>query len=174
MFKYYLLLFGRNLQRQKLFSTINILGLSIGMASALLMYLYVNSELSHDRFHEKADRIYRVNQTFIWGEGNKAQFSSTGPGVSFALEAEIPEVEQVVRINTPGDFLMSYTNPKGEIKSFDQGKVFATDSNFFRVFTFPLLKGNPETALKNPQTMVMTESTAKKYFGDEDPMGKLV
>lgn len=174
MLKYYLLLFGRNLQRQKLFSTINILGLSTGMASALLMYLYVSSELSHDRFHEKADRIYRVNQTFIWGEGNKAQFSSTGPGVSFALEAEIPEAEQIVRINTPGDFLMSYTNSKGEVKSFDQGKVFATDSNFFKVFTFPLLKGNPETALRNPQTMVMTESVAKKYFGDEEPLGKLV
>ena len=67
MLKYYFLLFVRNLQRQKLFSFINILGLSVGMASALLMYLYVSSELSHDRFHTKADRIYRVNQTCIWG-----------------------------------------------------------------------------------------------------------
>ncbi|HTH56477.1 MAG TPA: ABC transporter permease [Cyclobacteriaceae bacterium] len=175
MLKYYFLLFGRNLQRQKLFSIINILGLSTGMASALLMYLYVSSELSHDRFHEKADRIYRVNQTFIWGVGgNKAQFSSTGPGVMFALEAEIPEVEQIVRINTPGDFLMSYTTPKGEVKSFGQGKVFATDSNFFKVFTFPLLKGNPETALRYPQTMVMTESASKKYFDGEDPLGKMI
>src|SRR5260221_7907530 len=174
MLKYYLLLFTRNIQRQKLFSFINILGLSTGMASALLMYLYVSSELSHDRFHEKADRIDRVNQTFIWGEGNKAQFSRTGPGVLFALEAEIPEAEQIVRINTPGDFLMTYTTPKGEVRSFDQGKVFATDSNFFKVFTFPLIKGNPETALRYPQTMVMTESVAKKYFGDEEPLGKLV
>lgn len=174
MLKYYLLLFGRNIQRQRLFSFINILGLSVGMASALLMYLYVSSELSHDRFHEKADRIYRVNQTFIWGEGNKAQFSSTGPGVMFALEAEIPEAEQIVRINTPGDFLMTYTTAKGEVRSFDQGKVFATDSNFFKVFTFPLIKGNPETALRYPQTMVMTESVAKNYFGDEEPLGKLV
>ncbi|MBI3482384.1 MAG: ABC transporter permease, partial [Bacteroidetes bacterium] len=174
MLKYYLLLFSRNLQRQKLFSFINILGLSVGMTSALLMYLYVSSEFSHDRFHQNANRIFRVNQTFIWGEGNKNQFSSTGPGVSFALEAEIPEVEQIVRINTPGDFLMSYTNSKKEIKSFDQSKVFAADSNFFQVFTFPLVKGNPLTALRNPQTLVMTESTAKKYFGDEDPLGKIV
>src|SRR6267154_2460140 len=147
MLKYYLLLFARNIQRQKLFSFINILGLSTGMASALLMYLYVSSELSHDRFHEKADRIYRVNQTFIWGEGNKAQFSSTGPGVSFALHDEIPEAEQIVRINTPGDFLMAFTNSAKEIKSFDQGHVFAADSNFFQFFTFPLLKGNAQTAL---------------------------
>lgn len=174
MLKYNLVLFIRNLKRQKLFSFINILGLSVGMASALIMYLYVSSELSHDRFHEKADRIYRINQTFIWGEGNKNQFSSTGPGVSFALEEEIPEVEQIVRINTPGDFLMSYTRPSREIISIDQSKVFAADSNFFQVFTFPLLKGNPETALRYPQTLVMTESTAKKYFGEEDAFGKLI
>jgi putative ABC transport system permease protein len=174
MFKYNLILFLRNIQRQKLFSFINILGLSVGMTSALLMYLYVSSEFSHDRFHANADRIYRVNQTFIWGEGNKNQFSSTGPGVSFALQDEIPEIEQIVRINTPGDFLMSYTNSAKEIRSFDQSKVFAADSNFFQFFTFPLLKGNAQTALRYPQTMVMTESTAKKYFGDEDPLGKMI
>jgi putative ABC transport system permease protein len=174
MLKYHLILFARKLQRQKLFSFINVIGLSVGMASALLMYLFVSNEFSYDRFHKNADRIYRVNQTFIWGEGNDHQFASTGPGVSFAVEAEIPEVEQVVRIHTPGDFLVSYTNAKGEIKSIDQDRIVAADSNFFQVFTFPLLKGNPQTALKNPQTLVMTESTAKKYFGDEDPLGKMV
>ncbi len=174
MTKYYLLLFFRNLQRQKLFSFINIFGLSVGMASAILMYLYVSNEFSNDRFHTLADRIYRVNQTFIWGEANDHQFSSTGPGVSFAVKQEIPEVEQFVRIHTPGDFLISYTNPKGQVSSIDQDKVLAADSNFFQVFTFPLLKGNPATALQHPQTLVMTESTAKKYFANEDPMGKLV
>jgi len=174
MIKYYLLLFVRKIQRQRLFAFINIVGLSVGMASALLMYLFVNHELSYDRFHKKANRIYRVNQTFIWGEGNKNQFSSTGPGVSFAVEAEIPEIEQVVRIHTPGDFLISYTNEQKEIISIDQSKVLAADSNLFQVFTFPLIKGNPLTALKNPHTLVMTESTAKKYFGNEDPVGKLL
>lgn len=174
MLKYNLILFFRKLQRQRLFSFINVIGLSVGMASALLMYLFVNNEFSYDRFHKNADRIYRVNQTFIWGEGNDHQFASTGPGVSFAVEAEIPEAEQVVRIHTPGDFLISYTNSKGEIISIDQEKVLAADSNFFQVFTFPLIKGNHQTALRNPQTLVMTESTAKKYFGNEDPLGKIV
>ncbi len=174
MLKYNLVLFIRNLKRQRLFSFINILGLSVGMASALIMYLYVSNEFGHDRFHKNADRIYRVNQTFIWGEGNDHQFASTGPGVSFAMEAEVPEVDQVVRIHTPGDFLISYTNKNGNVTSIDQNFVFAADSNFFSVFTFPLMKGNPETALKNPQTLVMTESTAKKYFGEEDPLGKMV
>ncbi len=174
MIKYYFLLFVRKIQRQKLFAFINILGLSVGMASALLMYLFVSDEFSYDQFHKNADRIYRVNQTFIWGEGNKNQFASTGPGVSFAVKAEIPEVEQVVRIHTPGDFLISYTDAKNEVKTFDQDKVLAADSNLFQVFTFPLLKGNPQTALRYPQTLVMTESTARKYFGDEDPLGKIV
>ncbi|HCW06464.1 MAG TPA: hypothetical protein DGG95_03755 [Cytophagales bacterium] len=174
MLTYNLILFFRKLQRQRLFSFINIIGLSVGMASALLMYLFVNHEFSFDRFHKNAERIYRVNQTFIWGEGNDHQFASTGPGVSFAVEAELPEVEQVVRIHTPGDFLISYTNSKGEIKSIDQEKVLAADSNFFQVFTFPLIKGNQQTALRNPQTLVMTESTAKKYFGEEDPLGKII
>jgi putative ABC transport system permease protein len=174
MIKYYLLLFVRNARRQKIFSFINVLGLSVGMASAILMYLYVSSEFNHDRFHEKADRIYRVNQTFIWGEGNNHQFASTGPGVSFAVESEIPEVEQIVRVHTPGDFLISYTHSSGQVTSIDQEKVLAADSNFFSVFTFPLLKGNPATALQNPQTLVMTESTARKYFGDEEPLGKIV
>jgi putative ABC transport system permease protein len=93
MLSYYLLFFLRNLQRQRLFSFINILGLSVGMTSAILMYLYVSSELSHDRFHVNADQVYRINQTFIWGEDNDHQFSSTGPGASYAIAQEIPEGE---------------------------------------------------------------------------------
>lgn len=174
MFKFSILLFFRNLHRQKLTSLILILGLTVGITSALLTYLFVKNELSYDRFHENADRIYRVNQTFIWGEGNDHQFASTGPGVSFALEAELPEVEQVVRIHTPGDYLMSYTNSRGQVTSIDQDHVLAADSNFFQVFTFPLIKGDPRTALVHPQTMVITQSTAAKYFGEEDPMGKMI
>lgn len=174
MLRYYFILFLRSLQRQRLFSFINILGLSVGMTSAILMYLYVSSELSHDRFHVNADQIYRINQTFIWGEENDHQFASTGPGVSYAIAQEIPEVEQVVRIHTPGDFLISYTDTKGQVTSIDQEKVLAADSNFFQAFTFPLVKGNPKTALQNPQTLVMTEAVAKKYFGSEEPLGKMV
>jgi putative ABC transport system permease protein len=174
MLKYSLLLFIRNLKRQKLFSTINIVGLSVGITSSILMYLYVSNEFSHDRFHVNADRIYRINQTFIWGENNDHQFASTGPGVSYALNAEVPEVAQTVSIHTPGNFLMSYTNAAGKVTSIDQEKVLAADSNFFQVFTFPLVKGNAITALRYPQTLVLTESTAKKYFGEEEPLGKLI
>src|SRR5688572_24463595 len=108
MIRYYLLLFIRNLKRQRMFSFINLLGLTTGIVSTLLIYLYVQHEFSHDRFHAKADRIYRINQTFIWGEDFNQIFSSTGPGVSHAVTAEIPEVEAITRAHTPGNSLITY------------------------------------------------------------------
>ena len=174
MFKNYFLLFIRNLKRQRLFSAINLLGLTISIVSTLLIYLYVRKELSFDRFHHDAERIYRVNQTFIWGEDSQAEFSSTGPGVAHALKEELPEIELITSIHTPGNFIVSYTNPSQDVISFEENKVLAGDSNFFRMFNFPVIKGNPETALMQANTLVMTESTATKYFGTENPIGKLL
>lgn len=174
MIKNYLVLFIRNLQRQKLFSFINLLGLTVSIVSTLVIYLYVRHEFSFDRFHKDADRIYRVNQTFIWGEGNDSQFASTGPGVATALKEELPEVELLTSIHTPGNFIVSYATPSNQIISFEEDKILAADSNFFKMFNFPFVKGNMETALLQANTLVMTESTAKKYFRGEDPIGKLI
>lgn len=174
MLKNYVVLFVRNLKRQRLFSIINLLGLTVSIASTVLIYLYVAQEFSYDRFHANADRIYRVNQTFIWGEADDAQFASTGPGVATALSEELPEVEKLTSIFTPGNFMISYTNPKGDIIYFEEDKVLAGDSNFFQLFNFPLLAGNSLTALQQANSIVLTEATAKKYFGTENPLGKLV
>ncbi|MBX2916586.1 MAG: ABC transporter permease [Cyclobacteriaceae bacterium] len=174
MIRNYLVLFLRNLSRQKLFSIINLLGLTVSISSAVMIYLYVRHEMSYDSFHNHADRIYRVNQTFIWGENDNNQFSSTGPGVATALRAELPEAELVTSIHTPGNFIISYTNPQGEVLVFEEDKILAADTNFFAMFNFPLLQGEPTNALRQANTMVMSESTAKKYFGDENPIGKLV
>lgn len=174
MIKHYLVHFFRSIQRQKLFSLINLLGLTAGITSALLIYQYAQHEFSYDNFHQHADRIYRVNQTFIWGENNDHEFASTGPGVAYAIKEELPEVQLISSIHTPGDQLITYTNPKKEVITFDQTNIFAADSNFFQLFNFPLVKGNPASALRQANTMVMTEKTAQKYFGNEDPMGKLV
>lgn len=174
MLRYSLLLFFRNLIRQKLFSAINLLGLTVSIACTLLIYLYVCHEFSYDTFHHHADRIYRVNQTFIWGENNTNQFASTGPGVAYAIREELPEVELITSIHTPGNFLVSYTTPQNDVRSFEENRVLAADSNFFRMFNFPLLKGTASTALTHANTVVMTASTAKKYFGDTDPVGQLV
>jgi putative ABC transport system permease protein len=174
MIKNYLLLFARNLRRQKLFSVINLLGLSVSIASTILIYLYVSHELSYDNFHPHTDRLYRVNQTFIWSEDRNALFSRTGPGVAHALVEELPEVEMVTSLHTPGDFIVSYVNPVNEVIAFEENKVFAADTNFFKIFNFPLVKGDPASAFSRANTLVMTQTTAERYFGKENPIGKLV
>ncbi|HQQ97139.1 MAG TPA: ABC transporter permease [Cyclobacteriaceae bacterium] len=169
----YLRLFFRNLRRQKLFSTINLLGLTVSMVSTTLIYLYVRHEFSYDQFHQHAERIYRVNQTFIWGENDNHQFASTGPGVAFALKEELPEVELLTSIHTPGNFLVSYQGTGTEVIN-EETNVLAADSNFFRMFNFPFVAGDPLAALNQAQGLVLTESAAHKYFGDINPIGKLL
>ncbi len=174
MLRNYLVLFARNLRRQKLFSIINLLGLTVGIASTLVIYLYVQNDFSHDRFHKNADRIFRVNQTnIIWGEKDQ-QLARTGPGVAHALKAELPEVEMITSIFDADNFLVSYVNASKQVFADDQENIFAADSNFFKTFSFQVVKGNSETCLLQPQSVVVTESTARKYFGKEEPLGKLL
>ena len=173
MLRNYFVLFFRNLTRQKLFSIFNVLGLTAGIATTLVIYLYVRGDFSHDRFHEHADRIYRVNQSNILGESDQ-QLARTGPGVANALKTELPEVEMITSLHTPGPFLVSYVNESNQVIADDQESIFAADSNFFRMFNFEITNGNRETCLLQPQTVVITEPTAKKYFGTEQPLGKML
>jgi putative ABC transport system permease protein len=117
---------------------------------------------------------YRVNQTFIWGENDQHQFASTGPGVAHAIKEELPEVELITSIYTPGDFLISYTSPDNTVTAIEQENILAADSNFFRMFSFAVLHGEREAPLEKANTLVMTKSTALKYFGSENAVGKLV
>ncbi|HZX72801.1 MAG TPA: ABC transporter permease, partial [Cyclobacteriaceae bacterium] len=174
MLKNYFVLFTRNLKRQRLFSTINLLGLTAGIVSTLLIYLYVQHEFSYDRFHVNADRIYRINQTFIWGDHDDKQFASLGPGVAYALNAEVPEIKEVVRIHPMTTTMVTNSENKNDIKAFEEAGILAVDSNFFRVFSFPLVKGSIETALQKPYAAILTASAAKKYFGTEEVIGKLL
>lgn len=174
MLRHYFIHFTRSLQRQRLFSLINVLGLTAGITSSLLIYLYASHEFSYDSFHPQAENIYRVNQTFIWGENNESEFASTGPGVAYAVKEELPEVKLMTSIYTPGDQLISHTNEKKEVIMFDQTNILAADSNFFEMFSFPLVIGNAASALRQANSIVMTEQTALKYFGDEEPIGKMV
>src|SRR6187401_2514920 len=139
MIKKYVLLFTRNLKRQKLFSIINLLGLTVSIASTLIIYLFVSHELSYDSFHPNVERLYRVNQTFIWSEDRTSQFSRTGPGVAHAMVEELPEVELVSSFHTPGDFIITYVQASGDVIAFEENKVLAADSNFFKVFNYPLI-----------------------------------
>lgn len=166
-------LFIRSIKRNRLFSFINILGLTVGFFAAILIYMYVQNELSYDTFHENGEQIYRVNQTFIWGEDNPNLFSSTGPGVGYAVKQEIPEAKEVVRVHTPELMPVRFKEGDKE-KFFNDEYVLAVDSNFFDVFTFPLVSGDANTALDQPHSIIITEQVAKQFFGNGDPMGRLI
>lgn len=167
MFSNYLKIAVRNLLKNKGFSFINILGLSVGMASAILILLWINHEMSYDQFHEKKDRIYEAwnKDTF----SGKLQCWNTTPKIfARTVERDFPEVEMATRVNWPSNFLFTI----GEKKLTVSGNI--VDSNFLNVFSFPLVKGDPNTVLKDMYSIVLTEKLAKSFFGEEDPMGKVV
>ncbi|MDQ4139940.1 MAG: ABC transporter permease, partial [Bacteroidota bacterium] len=168
MLSNYLKLAYRNLLRQKFYTAINVAGLTIGIACCLLIFMFVQNELSYDKFHAKGDRIYRLLRgSYTNGDHTGTPYTS-GPYAP-ALTADFPEdVQAAVRVMA-SNALVTYAD-----KSFKEDRFYLTDANFFQVFSFKLLKGNPQTALAEPHTLVITEAMAKKYFGDTDPMGKLV
>jgi len=166
MFKNYLKIALRNFLKHKGFSFINIFGLAIGVACCLLIVLFVLDEISYDQHHEKADHIYRVgirgfvNNTLFHGVVTPAPMAQT-------LVNEFPEVTAATRLRNFGFPVFRYGD-----KVFSEEKVFWVDQAFFDIFTVPFIKGDPKTALAQPNTIVLTRSMALKYFGDEDPVGK--
>jgi putative ABC transport system permease protein len=166
MFKSYLTIALRILRKQKIYTIINIAGLSVGIACSLFILLWVLDELSFDRFHKNADRIYRV--VFYKKEAGKEYYSAMSPApLAQALLDEIPEVLQATRISDSFQRFFRY-----EDKGFNESRVVFADPNIFAVLTIPLIRGDPETALSRPYSVVITQSMAEKYFGGEDPMEK--
>src|SRR5450432_3453928 len=155
----------RNLKKNKLYSFINIMGLTIGMTSCILIGLYIGHEWSYDRFHKNADRIVRVTMEYSNG-GTVGKYAQTGTRVGPQLKRTFPSVSAFAR-TLKFSRVISY---KGRI--FDEKNFLYADSAFFDVFSFKLLKGNPSTALNAPHQLVITESMAKKYFGADNPAGK--
>ena len=168
MLKNYLRVALRNLKRYKTFSFINIIGLAVGTACCILIFLYVSDELSYDKFNVNADRIYRV---YLQARIHNSDLNTaTAPApMGAAMLENIPEVENYTRVRNFGFPVMRYKH-----KAFSEEKFYWADSTFFDIFTVQFLEGNPKTALTKPNTVVLTEATAKKYFGDEDPMGKML
>lgn len=166
MFRNYLKIALRNIVRNKIFSIINILGLAIGLACFILIFLWVKDETGYDRFHENADRLYRLlqkdhaNPEFIW--------TTTPTPLGPVLKEKIPEVEAFTRFWFGGSLV------KYEDKIFFEDEIRLVDPYFFHMFTFPFVEGDIESALPNIDAIVLTESTARKYFGDEDPVGKML
>jgi len=158
----------RTLSRQKLYSTINILGFAIGIAACILILLYIRNELSYDRYHEKADRTYRLHvEGFVGGQEMRLA-NSSGP-VAPTLQRDYPFVEAFTRIRNIGYPVVRYAD-----KTFSEEKWFYVDSCFFDVFSVRVLAGDLGSALTQPNTVVLTESMARKYFGDENPVGQTI
>jgi putative ABC transport system permease protein len=167
VFKNYLKVALRNLFRNKLYSFLNIAGLAIGIACCVLILLYIQDELSFDRFHEKADRIYRVNSHFVIPE-RTMHFATTAHVQGPMLKDEYPEVENYTRFSSYG----SRRVIRYKENTFYEEKFIYADHTLFDVFSFKLIKGDPKDALVRPNSLVITEEMAEKYFGNEDPMGK--
>jgi putative ABC transport system permease protein len=168
MIKNYFLLAVKNFRKQRMFSLINVLGLSISIVCCMMIYLFVMNEFSFDTFHKNGKNIYRVMRVSTSSD-QPMEVAYLSPPYATALQNDYPDaVEKVVRISPDND-LITYNNI-----SFNEKKIYLVDSNFFSFFSFPLLKGDANTVLENPNSIVMTETTAKKYFGNEDPIGKVV
>ncbi len=155
----YLKIALRTLRKKPFYTGINILGLAIGMAACLLISLYVLDELSYDRFHEKADRIYRVTTQTDFN-GRESGNASTNYHIAEVIGSEIPEIEQTTRVQQ----LWKQTIGVND-QLFDEEEAIAADSNFFTFFTFPLVEGDPATALREPSSVVLTERLAQSLFG---------
>jgi len=166
MFKNYFLIAWRNLKNSKAFSFINISGLAIGLATCLLILLYVKDELSYDRYNEKADRIYRIDGDLKFA-GNHFVIAVAPEPMGATMKRDYPEVEQTVHFRSYGGVLVR----KGQ-QNIHEDKVVYTDSTLFSVFTLPMIQGDPVHALAEPKSVVITEKTAMKYFNSTDVVGK--
>ncbi|WP_343669425.1 ABC transporter permease [Chitinophaga sp.] len=167
MLKHYFRVALRHLRRQQIITVINILGLAIGMACCMLIVLFVRNEYGFDNFHPNGKNIYRVTNSFTKaGETNYG--SNTQWPVGPYLKNEVSDIKESVRIMNVGTALYTYQD-----KQFVDPISYA-DAGYFTLFNFPLVKGNAQTALKEPYTMVITEKVAKKYFGNDDPLGKIL
>nr|WKN38847.1 ABC transporter permease [Tunicatimonas sp. TK19036] len=164
MFNNYLKVGYRNLFRHKVFSFINMTGLSIGLACCMLIVLYTKDEVSYDRFHENKEQIFRVTATMTRSDGVN-QIGSTNQIVGPSFAKEIPEIEAYLRMETASFILRRGTDTHNQ-------EVHAVEDNFFSVFSFPLLAGNPQQVFSELNTMVLSETAAEKYFGTTDVVGK--
>ena len=169
MIKNYLTIAVRNLLRHKAYSIINIAGLSVGMACTILILLWVQYELSYDRYHKNADRIFRLATNIDFGKWQGKLAVCNFPAGPY-LKRHVPEVLDAVRLQRIRDNLFVQYN---DIKFFEKDILIA-DESVFDVFSFRLIRGNPKSALKTASDVVITENIAKKYFGNEDPIGKII
>ncbi|MCC6287433.1 MAG: ABC transporter permease [Chitinophagaceae bacterium] len=170
MFRNYLKIAIRNLMKYRFISFINLFGLTIGLTCCLLITTYILNELSYDKWNTKAENIYRVTRTFKNTNGNIAlKLSSISPPFGYYFPTEFPEIQKMTRLLENGPIPTRYKD-----KIFNEKGLYFADENLFDVFSLKIIRGNAKKALEAPFSVMMTEETAKKYFGDEDPINKVI
>jgi putative ABC transport system permease protein len=169
MIKNYLKITVRNIRKHKGYSFINISGLAIGMACCILIFIWVKDELSFDRFHENAESIFRVTEHQYSSSGDYFPVAVTPWPLAEALKDDFPEITESARLRIVSGGLISYGD-----KKFYENNFVAVDPSFLKMFSFPLAEGDISTALTEPHTILITKETAARYFGNEDPLEKVL
>ena len=168
MLKNHLKIFLRILIHQKVYTVINLAGLAVGMASCIIILLWVQDEISFDRFHEKYSNLFSVVVVDKSADTERVQWTTPGP-LAPALKKQFPEVFLATRMNKFEEVLI-----QSEDKSFIETQFYYVDPDFLAMFTFPLVEGDFQTVLSDPNSVILTESTAEKYFGQDDPIGRTI
>lgn len=176
MIKNYLKVAWRNVKKNKTFTFINVLGLSIGLTCCLLIAIYLHNEFSYDSYHKNVSQLYQLGTTFV-KNGIDDRTANTPAPMAKAMQMEFPEIQQTTRLL--GAFaedktLLQYTSANNELKSFYESKGYLADSTFFQMFTYIFKEGNPATALEQPNTVVLSEEIARKLFGIEPALNKVI
>jgi putative ABC transport system permease protein len=176
MIKTYFKIAWRNMMKSKVFSFINIFGLTIGLTCCMLISMYLFYELSYDSDHKNGDRVYQLGTAFV-KEGKEDRNANTPAPMARMMQMTFPEIEKATRMCrtfAEDKTLLQYTDSKGVLNSFNEPKGYLADSNFFQVLTYNFIEGNPETALLQPNTLVLSEEIARKIFGNESALNKVI
>jgi len=168
MFKNYLVFTTRLIKRDKFHYFLNFLGLSTGIACSIIIMMFLRNELTYDQHHENAENIYRISSNYLTS-GKPLLYATTSPALGPRLKEEYPEIKDFVRVLPLPELLFR----QGDRRFYQERIVFA-DSSILKVFTYPLLQGDMERCLKDPNSIVLTQSLARRYFGDENPLGKVI
>ena len=176
MFRNYLKVAWRNLMKSKIFSLINIIGLSVGLTCCMLISIYLYNEVSYDKYHKNVDRLYQLGTVFIGGEKEERTPNTPTP-MAAAMKQEFPEIEQTARLMSlfaDDKTLLQYKTGNKSPKSFYETKGYMADASFFKLFTYNFIEGDAATALRDPNAIVLSEEIAKKFFGDEPALNKII
>ena len=176
MIKNYFKIAWRNLMKNKIFSFINIFGLSVGLTCCMLISVYLYNEVSYDKYHKNIDKLYQLATTFI-KDGKEDKTPNTPAPMAAAMKQEFPEISETARLMAlfaDDKTLLQYKEGNAAPKSFYETKGYMADASFFKLFTYNFIEGDAATALKEPNTIVLSEEIAKKFFGDQPALNKVI